>query len=257
METGQTTLGALARDARWSASLHLARAGMQSATWPLMRLGDLVSERREKLDPQDHADFLFCYLGLQNIEGQAGTLVDFEPVLGATIRSQSRVFREGDVLYARLRPYLNKVYAALGAVHTGICSGEFHVLVPDPERVRPLYLREVLATSWIQDHVGAMQFGSALPRVQLGDLLDLEVPVPDRAIQAQIEADLLQIAARRATLLDEATRLPRQVRACLEAAVQSGRWSWADTAEADDGPAPPNALPPGTSPGRRARSRRR
>ena len=38
------------------------------------------------------------------------------------MRSSAEYFRPGDVLYGRLRPYLNKVFLA---DFTGLCSGEF------------------------------------------------------------------------------------------------------------------------------------
>ncbi|QLH38562.1 MAG: hypothetical protein HWD60_05810 [Defluviicoccus sp.] len=44
------------------------------------------------------------------------------------LKSLSSVFKAGDILYGRLRPYLNKVFRP---EFDGLCSAEFIVLVPN------------------------------------------------------------------------------------------------------------------------------
>ena len=64
------------------------------------------------------------YVGLENIEGDTGEFiatVDKESV-GTAIQ-----FVPGQVLFPKLRPYLNKTYLA---TFGGICSTEFHVFTP-------------------------------------------------------------------------------------------------------------------------------
>jgi hypothetical protein len=254
MWVGTTKWQSLLRDPRWTVELHADNdhAALGEAHYPLVRLADIASVRGEKLTPRDWPDFLFCYLGLEHIESQSGALVGFSPTPGHAIRSQSRVFRPGDVLYGRLRPYLNKVYAATpGAVHTGVCSAELLVLVPHPERVRTLFLRELLASEWVQARVQRMQFGSALPRLQQRDLLALRVPLPPLEVQHTIEARLRPLRERRASLLAEAQRLPEQTREALERCLRDGReLQLVDRPEAEALPHP-NRLPADYAPRKR------
>jgi hypothetical protein len=64
------------------------------------------------------------YIGLENIEGETGEFMataDKESV-GTAIE-----FEEGQILFPKLRPYLNKTHFA---TFPGICSTEFHVFTP-------------------------------------------------------------------------------------------------------------------------------
>src|SRR5436309_1066967 len=104
-------------------------------------LEKVVDERKESLDPQSYPDHRFNYLGLENVGSVTGDLVSFVPRYGKEVRSRSKIFREGDVLYGRLRPYLNKVFLAGDQISSGICSGEFFVLKPRANIVLPNFLR--------------------------------------------------------------------------------------------------------------------
>ncbi|WP_313395261.1 hypothetical protein [Sphingobium yanoikuyae] len=61
------------------------------------------------------------YVGLANVRSNTGEYVDADDDVGGTVA----VFAKGDVLFAKLRPYLNKVWVSDRA---GVCSPEFHVL---------------------------------------------------------------------------------------------------------------------------------
>lgn len=72
-------------------------------------------------------------------------------------------FKPGDVLYGRLRPYLNKVWLATFA---GVCSTEFHVMRPfDVRTLRPEYLAVVMRTSLIVAQTKHMMTGNTHPRI--------------------------------------------------------------------------------------------
>ena len=185
-------------------------------------LHTLVYERKETVDPQVSPDVLFNYLGLEHIESLTGALVNFAAVPGKEVRSRSKTFRRGDVLYGRLRPYLNKVYAATGNVSEGICSGEFYVLVPNTKKIFPHVLRTILASEFVLPQVGRWQTGSALPRLQLHDLLGISVPVPPLAIQRRYEEALIRQAARYQELVTEVSELPRRTVLSLINALNSG-----------------------------------
>ena len=78
------------------------------SVFPLMALGDIVEERKEFMNPQSFTDTLLNYLGLENIASNTGDLVNYKQKYGEEIRSRSKKFYPDDVLYGRLRPYLNK-----------------------------------------------------------------------------------------------------------------------------------------------------
>lgn len=134
------------------------------------------------------------YLSLANVQSNTGELVTTdEDVTGAC-----SVFQRGDVLFARLRPYLNKVHAA---ERDGCCSPEFHVLrVKDSETLRPDYLAAIIRSSLTLAQTKHMMTGNTHPRLTNEDVVSLVIPVPKPAIQEAIAAE----AQRRR---DEARRL--------------------------------------------------
>ena len=203
------------------------------AGFTLVPLGELIHQRRETVDPQTKADHIFNYLGLEQVQSLTGDLVGFAPKPGKAILSRSKVFVKGDILYGRLRPYLNKVYLASDdQVASGICSGEFYVLVPDPSVVLPNFLRAMLTSRHVQRHVRYRQTGSALPRLQLGELLSIQIPVPPLAIQAAYEEYIVAEDSRRRRLTAEVASIPQRVLDTITKALESGEHSPSPTAKA-------------------------
>lgn len=178
-------------------------------------LGDIADFRRDQRKAQPDDD----YLGLANVQSNTGERVDSTDADG-----EGAVFEyvESDVLFARLRPYLNKVYRAEGK---GVCSPEFHVMRIRPDeatgkpRVIPDYLAAILRSRIVLSQTRHMMTGNTHPRLANEDVVDLVVPVPKEKIQQTIAAE----AARRRTearrLRAQAVQLWEQGKADFEAAL--------------------------------------
>src|SRR5438477_621454 len=96
-----------------------AEAGLPEG-WVLVPLGELIAPSKEKVEPRERADS--PYLSLEHIEsGTAGIIGRGQ---GSDVTSTKAVFRPGDVLYGKLRPYLNKVCIP---DFEGICSTDILV----------------------------------------------------------------------------------------------------------------------------------
>ena len=105
-----------------------------------------------------------------------------------TAAGQAFVYHEGDVLYGRLRPYLNKV---LLAEQTGICSTEFHVMrVKDQDVILPAYLAAVMRTDVILAQTKHMMTGNTHPRISNEDVKNLCIPIPGIDVQRKIVNEL-------------------------------------------------------------------
>jgi len=165
----------------------------------LLSVADFRRDQRQ-VQPNDP------YLGLANVQPNTGERVESTEEDG-----EGTVFEyaENDVLFARLRPYLNKVYRAESA---GVCSTEFHVMRvrPGPDgtpRVIPDYLAAVLRSGIVLSQTRHMMTGNTHPRLANDDVVNLVVPVPDDATQQKIAAEVARRrdAARR--LREEAAQL--------------------------------------------------
>jgi hypothetical protein len=222
--TKTVPFSALLRRNRWKVEFFdTVCPNTKSAVYPFVPLRKVLAERRESLDPQSYPDHLFNYLSLEHVQPLNGDLIDrYAPCKGNAILSRSKVFRSGDILYGRLRPYLNKVFVADDAMPEGICSGEFYVLVPDSQQILPHFARSLLASRYVQDVVKGMTTGSALPRLQLSDLLDIEVPLPPLELQWVYEERFLSQRKRRSALLAEYKDGPRADIDALADALERG-----------------------------------
>lgn len=123
------------------------------------------------------------YLSLANVQSHTGELVATdENVTGAC-----SLFQRGDVLFARLRPYLNKVRAT---ENDGCCSPEFHVLrAKDAATLSPDYLAAILRSSLTLAQTRHMMTGNTHPRLTNEDVVNLVIPVPNPAVQETIAAE--------------------------------------------------------------------
>ncbi|MEU1811015.1 restriction endonuclease subunit S [Micromonospora aurantiaca (nom. illeg.)] len=146
---------------------------------PHAALGDLVNISSDRSDSGSA-------LSLSNITSDTGQLrieqsEDDPEGKGAITGALS--FSEGDILYGRLRPELNKVWLA---DRPGRCSPEFRVLKVVPAVVDPEYLAAVLRTRLIVSQTRHATTGNTHPRIADPDLAAVVLPVPDPSIQRQV-----------------------------------------------------------------------
>ena len=73
--------------------------------WTQVYLGEVVQPRKEKANPQKLGDLPF--IGLEHVEAHSSRLLGTSRA--SDVKSAVVIFKAGDVLYGRLRPYLNKV----------------------------------------------------------------------------------------------------------------------------------------------------
>lgn len=146
------------------------------------------------------------YVGLENIDGESGEFratTDKESV-GTAVR-----FQPGQLLFPKLRPYLNKTHFA---AFFGICSTEFHVLTP--HGVTGEYLAAFLRSRSIIGITSLLMTGNTLPRLQTSDIERLPVVIPPLSNQKSI-------CAKIGKLQSTARALRRQAATDLEGAKSS------------------------------------
>ena len=136
---------------------------------------------------------------LENIEGGTGKIVDHSDLEGQI--SLKTVFRAGDVLFGKLRPYLRK-YARPD--FDGVCSSEIWVI--RGRKVSNAFLFYLVQSSlFIQ--VANISTGSKMPRSDWSAIADtgFEIPHPDE--QQKIANALSAMDAKIQAVTDQATKL--------------------------------------------------
>lgn len=217
------SLNDLQNEKRWVVEIFQNEESTKfDSVYQLTELQHLVTLRKESINPQEFPSREFNFLGLENVESHTGDLVDFDTKPGIEVRSVSKMFFPNDVLYGRLRPYLNKVYVAQGQVDSGICSGEFYVMIPDTSRILPNFLREILSSQNIQSYVSNLQTGTALPRLHIDDLLSIHIPCPPLEVQQHIEDYLISENNKRRKLAKKLAAMPKKISQRVIEIIETG-----------------------------------
>lgn len=134
------------------------------------------------------------YVGLENINGDTGEYVitnEKESV------SSAALFKKGNILFPKLRPYLNKVHRAQ---FDGCCSTEFHVF--EAHDIHPDFLTIVLRSNLVLAQTKHLMTGNTLPRLQTTDIENLIIPYPDMDVQVMI-VDFVRNIQYKVNLLKE------------------------------------------------------
>ena len=91
-------------------------------------------------------------------------------------------FAKGDVLYSKLRTYLNKV---LVAPEDGYCTPEIIPITCCPS-INPLYLNFVLRSKYFLSYTALCGYGVKMPRLSTEDACNGMIPLPPRKEQNRI-----------------------------------------------------------------------
>jgi type I restriction enzyme S subunit len=148
-------------------------------------LGDLCDFVGVQVDPTDSKDDV--YVGLEHVA--PGRFVCGEMGRSGDVQSAKYSFRPGDVLYGKLRPYLDK---AVLASDSGICTTELLVLRPRAG-VDPRFLVSVVHSPEFVAHAVAGTTGSQHPRTSWNHIRDFRLPAFSQNDQSKIAAVLWRV----------------------------------------------------------------
>ncbi len=170
--------------------------GKIPAHWEVRRLkytADLVNVK------VDGADNDLPYTGLEHIESWTGKRIS--PNGDTTSEGQANLYRRGDVLFGKLRPYLAKAHAADS---DGICTGE--LLVLRPKVVQQKFLVDYVLNPDFVAIVDSSTYGAKMPRANWDFIGNLPTLVPSLDEQRAIAAFLDRETARIDTLVEKKRR---------------------------------------------------
>jgi len=171
--------------------------------WSTNKFGDVFQRRRESIDEIE--DETVKYVGLKHIDSGQLTIIGYEE--DGRERSSSRIFREGDVLFGKLRPNLNK---AAVAPFSGVCSSDIIPIYAEKD-VHQQYLPYLMHSKLVRDRVVSTMEGTNLPRTSWDDLENTLIPLPSLPEQRRI-ADILSMVDEQIQQTDEIIEKRRELR---------------------------------------------
>jgi type I restriction enzyme S subunit len=185
---------------------------------------DVVRIKRTALIATDRCNAIpsgSTYIGLEDVESGSGK---YKPTATESRQSEDStvgLFRAGDVLYGKLRPYLRK---CITGPTDGACSTEFLVL--KPASVSPEWLQNWLLTHDVTQQIEAGCDGAKMPRTNWEHVGSIHIPMPDKTEQDSIHAALDRETARIDALIAKKTEfielLAKKRQALITHAVTKG-----------------------------------
>jgi len=184
--------------------------------WRILKTKHVTNQRNIK---QVNSDKSERYVGLENVESWTGLLLsttDPESLSGDCLE-----FRQGDVLFGKLRPYLAKAWQA---DFSGLCSGEFIVL--EPKKMIGMYLVYLLRNPNFIDFIDSLTYGVKMPRLSPEQFMNLEVPFPDNNEQEKIASFIREETSKIdffISKIEKSIELLKEYRSALITAAVTGK----------------------------------
>ncbi len=146
--------------------------------WVWTRVGELIEPNKETVDPKKIKRM--PYIGLEHIEKDKGKLLGYGN--SNEVKSTKTLFHKGDLLYGKLRPYLNK---AIVSDFEGICSTDILVF-PSNQFILNKFLLYRFLYSDFSNYVTQRMSGVQHPRINFGSLSEFILAIPPYLEQYKI-----------------------------------------------------------------------
>lgn len=144
-------------------------------TMPIVEAAPIKSRRGNLVDE-------IWLLNLDAVEAQSGTVLFKHRVQSEEINASTVYFTTENVLYSKLRPYLNKVVMP---DEDGVATSEMIPMCPRADRLNRAYLCYWLRSDAFVKHISEKVAGAKMPRVSMDYFRSLSIELPPLELQEQ------------------------------------------------------------------------
>lgn len=159
-------------------------------------LGDVIDVRSSLADPKlpEYRDL--PHVGPEHISSGSGR-ISWERVVSCQedcVNSGKYVFEEGDVIYSKIRPYLDKVAMV---DRKGMCSADMYALSCKLEHCLPSFIHFALGTSDFLSYAALSSGRANIPKINRKQLLGYPIPLPTLEEQKKFENKIQRLEESR------------------------------------------------------------
>ena len=154
-------------------------------SWVWVRLGAIVDFSKSQTISSSMLDMDSWILDLEDIEKDSGRLLQKKRMKDLLSKSDKHLFCKGNVLYSKLRPYLNKVIVA---DEDGACTTE--ILAFDFGHIYNKYAQAYLMSPFFVDYANSDSYGIKMPRLGSKRGNNALFPLPPFKEQQRIVAQI-------------------------------------------------------------------
>ena len=152
------------------------------SNWLWVKLGDITNYGKCSTCSVDDIRNDSWILELEDIEKDTGRVLVQYTKAEREIKGVRHSFSVGNVLYSKLRTYLNKV---LLAKNDGFCTTEI-IPIECTDVIYPQYLCYVLRSQYFLDYTAQCGYGVKMPRLSTNDARKAMIPLPPLPEQFKI-----------------------------------------------------------------------
>jgi type I restriction enzyme S subunit len=191
-----------------SEEFEMTELGSLPTDWQIVKLGNLCQKTKLE-DPGRKRLITFRYIDVSSVSKDALRIVGWTEYVGGDAPSRARkLVRQGDVIFATVRPSLKRIAMVPPELDGQICSTAFCVLRANRASVDPRFLFYAVSTDSFVERVSEHQRGSNYPAVTDKDVKQQMISLPPLPEQKKIAAVLsaVQEAKEKTEAVIKATR---------------------------------------------------
>ncbi|MEV6776039.1 restriction endonuclease subunit S [Streptomyces syringium] len=188
------------------------------ATWAHVRLLDLVSIRSGQVDPKGERYRDLPLIAPDHIASGSGRLLAKRSAAEQGAISGKYLVEPGDVIYSKIRPYLQKVYRCK---FSALCSADMYPFTPKPGVSGSFILHTILGKKFT-DFAVSVSARSGIPKINRAELAEFELMVPPFAEQ-EVIGQVLDDADKQIVTLQRSVAKYKAIRVGMLQELLTGR----------------------------------
>ncbi len=155
---------------------------VRNSNLPTKKLVDVAKRINDRISADTLLEKGYRYIGLANIDPVTGVLSEN---LDDSITGTCSLFKAGDILYSKLRPYLNKV--TICPHEYPFAAGSTELITYRPKnKIDSYFLYFILKSPLTLNQIIKLTSGSTHPRVDPEIVDNILIPIPDESDQIKI-----------------------------------------------------------------------
>ncbi|QKK02095.1 MAG: restriction endonuclease subunit S [Pseudomonadota bacterium] len=153
--------------------------------WETSSLGDVTSIEAPMVDPRQAEFQGLLHYGPDRIKKDSGELLPAQTAFEEQLKSGKFLCSPGEILYSKIRPYLNKVALVKEKC---LCSADVYPVRPDESVITKEYLWLLLRSKAFLDYVASFSRRANIPKLNRKQFAGYEAPIPPMATQKHFKA---------------------------------------------------------------------
>ena len=148
--------------------------------WEVEELNNVISIISGQVDPKVEPFIDMPHIGGENLQSNTNNIQNIKTPRELKLKSGKYLFQSGNVLYSKIRPYLNQVVIT---DFSGVCSADIYPLRVIETKIKNDFLIYLLRSKFFLDYAQKHSTRTNIPKINRPTLLSFRFPCPPINIQ--------------------------------------------------------------------------